>query len=98
MPVRGFEDNERNLQFLVDQLQTRIGVVPFVGAGLSIPQAGEHNTNQIVQLKTTIDKLEREISKLRQTLEGAQQDSERSGGRSGDDESLLDAPLLLQAT
>ena len=54
-------------------------------------QVGEHNTNQIVQLKTTIEKLEREISKLRQTLEGAQQDSERSG----DDESLLEnLPLL----
>jgi len=47
-----------------------------------------------VQLKTTIDKLEREISKLRQTLEGAWQESQRPR----DVELLLENPPLLQAT
>ncbi|HUU68779.1 MAG TPA: SIR2 family protein, partial [Planctomycetota bacterium] len=35
--LKPIEDNERNLQLLVDQLQNPIGVIPFVGAGLSIP-------------------------------------------------------------
>ena len=57
-------------------------------------QVGEHNTNQIVQMKTTIEKLEREINKLRQTLESVQPEGEPPS----DDESLLESTPLLRAT
>jgi formylglycine-generating enzyme required for sulfatase activity len=35
--LRGIEDNEYNLHKLTEQIQTPIGVIPFVGAGLSVP-------------------------------------------------------------
>lgn len=31
------EENQDNLRRLVEQMQTRVGVIPFVGAGLSVP-------------------------------------------------------------
>jgi hypothetical protein len=36
-PITGIEGNQGNLNRLVTQLQTPLGVIPFVGAGLSVP-------------------------------------------------------------
>jgi len=36
-PITKIQDNEDNLRLLVEQLRTPLGVIPFVGAGLSIP-------------------------------------------------------------
>jgi len=35
--IEGIEENEGSLRRLVEQLETPLGVIPFVGAGLSIP-------------------------------------------------------------
>ena len=36
-PLNSLADNARNLPLLIEQLRTRVGVVPFVGAGMSVP-------------------------------------------------------------
>jgi hypothetical protein len=35
--IRNIEDNEDNLRQLIEQLKSPVGIIPFVGAGLSIP-------------------------------------------------------------
>ena len=37
LPLTSIAENENNIRLLTDQIKTQVGIVPFVGAGMSVP-------------------------------------------------------------